>query len=738
MKNSYNNDINEREIGDKNKDNIIDTEDFKEQYDLLFSSTMDIDSPKQNKMKSSDLNIDKELAHSKNNIKINERKNFLSNRKWECDSNELDNKINVILEEMNMSQLKELQKQIRACNLDVVYNNNHPEQSDDNLGTLSSLDFLIETTYYSQPSSVDMMFSDKEKLEKYLYKYRPVLGDGDCFYRGIIFSFLENIILTNNLMLMKEILILFNEKINKNNPLVKTKEYLSPLKILKTSIVNQALYTLVKEMEKNDNDTISLYEILLKLFIYCKDFDYGIIYFTRYLLYEYISLNEDKIFSKDTQIELGCFLPEEFVKDKGDKNEYFFEKFYTFQLMKPKTFAEKIVIYIIPFVFNVNLNILIYDYGANSFIEEKKFESENSKYEINLLFRKNHYDIYYKKDFYSKYNRILDRLLNIFENICFLNSKIPKELLNQKNNQNKDNNQSEVDEHLEILFDKEQNNHNNISSCLDCKKNYEHKENVFGLCNDCLLNTLKTQILTNYIEYIKKGINYMGNEERLHSFFRSVKCSISNYKDIPLQTAIFNSGYKFEDLFLEIRKINCLYCGNSLINDNFYVELPCNCRICKKECFEEYINYTKKKLEIRENQKGDKYFLPLNCYCGYNYNLNSLIYMINEMKKKELKDEIKMYQQFLKQYCKWKCMICQKNFNIHYNYFRLFFTDDKIDKQSLNMMGNKHLICQFCARQYSIDIGKDIFCFFCKSKHIIENIKEVNYNNEVESDCIII
>ena len=83
-------------------------------------------------------------------------------------------------------------------------------------------------------------------------------------------------------------------------------------------------------------------------------------------------------------------------------------------------------------------------------------------------------------------------------------------------------------------------------------------------------------------------------------------------------------------------------------------------------------------------------------------------------------------------------MICQKNFNIHYNYFRLFFTDDKIDKQSLNMMGNKHLICQFCARQYSIDIGKDIFCFFCKSKHKIENIKEVNYNNEVESDCIII
>ena len=33
--------------------------------------------------------------------------------------------------------------------------------------------------------------------------------------------------------------------------------------------------------------------------------------------------------------------------------------------MKPKTFAEKIVIYIAPYVFNTNMNILIYDFGIN-------------------------------------------------------------------------------------------------------------------------------------------------------------------------------------------------------------------------------------------------------------------------------------------------------------------------------------------------------------------------------------
>ena len=142
-------------------------------------------------------------------------------------------------------------------------------------------------------------------------------------------------------------------------------------------IVTHLLYILINQME---NDIKKAYKTLLKLFLYCPDFDFGIIYFMRYLIFEYISANEDKIYSQEFQVEVGCLLPEEYYIDKGNKNEYLFEDYFSLQLMKAKTFAEKIVIYITPYVFNVNMNILIYDFGINgapSSIQEKKFLCDN-------------------------------------------------------------------------------------------------------------------------------------------------------------------------------------------------------------------------------------------------------------------------------------------------------------------------------------------------------------------------
>ena len=75
----------------------------------------------------------------------------------------------------------------------------------------------------------------------------------------------------------------------------------------------------------------------------------------------------------------------------------------------------------------MRINILIYDYGINgalSHIEEKKFSNEkesNSQIQINLLFRKLHYDIYYKKKFYEENKNCLNILINKKENISFNN-----------------------------------------------------------------------------------------------------------------------------------------------------------------------------------------------------------------------------------------------------------------------------------------------------------------------------
>ena len=741
----------------KNKNGELDDDYFNDQYNLLYDSNLNINpilnmnlNSNPNTMKSADLNLEKELAQSKINININEEKNFLKNSKliYSCDNKntEIEQKFNKIYQEMNKNELNILIKNIEKCQLEEIYNHN-PRELSSNLGTLSSLNFLIETTYYSQPNRVNIMFADKKKLEPYLYKYRTVRGDGNCFYRGLIFSFLENIILTNNIMLMKEFLILFNEKFGKNNPLLNQKEYLKDIKDIKKTIVIEILYHIIDVME--NKDTNLAYIILFKVFLYCKSFDYLMIYFTRYLIYEYISVNEKQIYSRENQVEVGCLLPEDFVVDKGDKNEYFYENFYSLQLMKPKTFAEKIVIYISPFVFNCNLNILIYDYGENSFIQEKSFHCDkNALFEINLLFRKSHYDVYYKKNFYEKFSEKLDLLQNIMENLIYLNpenqEKIQKNKMKNIDN-NQDNNQKEenVDNYEKIFAEQErnkkiQNNKDNSPQCITCKTTSNLKNNsfnIFGLCNDCLLNELKSQIISLYF-------NFLQNVTNLHSFFKKKKCTIGLQQDVNLIDASNNSDYKFEDLLLEIRKEICLYCGSNIKNEKFFIELPCNCRICSKECFDGYFNLIEKKLIYKKNEESNLISVTsIKCPCEYIYDLNGIFYMIKKMEENNLKEKKEIYQNYIKNYWKWKCMKCGQNFNPEKEFFRILFKDDNIDKNLLNDTKLHHSICYSCINSSKIEIDKknqEIDCNFCKSKHIITEIKSVNDENETINNCLII
>ena len=63
------------------------------------------------------------------------------------------------------------------------------------------------------------------------------------------------------------------------NPLIEKKEYLRIIKRLNISIVSQILYYIIYIME---NDSINkAYQILLKVSLYCADFDFGIIFFVR-------------------------------------------------------------------------------------------------------------------------------------------------------------------------------------------------------------------------------------------------------------------------------------------------------------------------------------------------------------------------------------------------------------------------------------------------------------------------
>ena len=506
-------------------------------------------------------------------------------------------------------------------------------------------------------------------------------------------------------------------------------------------------------MENNSNLT---YKTLLKIFLYCPDFDFSIIYFTRYLIYEYISQNENKIYSNDFQVEVGCLLPEQYVKDRGDKNEYFFENYYSMQLMVTKSFAEKIVVYIIPFVFDVDMNILLYEFGTNgaaSTIQEKHFScngGNKSPIEINLLFRKAHYDIYYKQKYFEEYVEMFNVLKNIKEDIKVINKK--REEIHKIENGKKPEVKEEqklIDEEEHILDsvnDDEDvnknntNNNNNEILCLQCKNPY-NKLNDFYLCDNCLLNNLKTALLTAYFQFIQNPDNLINAKEKFNSTLSSTKCSISEIqKNISLYSALNNSKINYKDLLLDIRSSLCVNCTQNLNSKNdYYIKLPCKCRICNEKCFLDYIERMKGFITLDENPERQEYVKHINflsCFCGYTYHSLDILNMIQEMDKRKLNNIKEMYQIFIRNLWNWRCMLCHKTFNRLENFFRVIFETDNIDIKLLKSKDDlRHLLCGSC----KINVVKEqkvIFCKICELEHKIKKIKDVDEFNK-DDGCVI-
>ncbi len=110
----------------------------------------------------------------------------------------------------------------------------------------------------------DKIYYMEKNVELRDMKWRSILGDGNCFYRGFIFSLLELLILNNDIYEIKRIMcdiyfILDYEFVKKN--VIIDKEQLVAIFLI-----------IIKEIEYEN--TKGSYEILLKAYSKYENFDY--------------------------------------------------------------------------------------------------------------------------------------------------------------------------------------------------------------------------------------------------------------------------------------------------------------------------------------------------------------------------------------------------------------------------------------------------------------------------------
>ena len=273
------------------------------------------------------------------------------------------------------------------------------------IGPISSLEHLIEISTGVNDSTLHSTIYKKYEMYKdVFYMWRKVKGDGNCFYRAVIFRYLEIIVLNCDLQKMEQMIYYF-DKCCKSIELECRKTITNTITIKPE--LNMQLLIIIYELMKS-NDIKNAYKMLLKCFISCNSFDYGMIFYYRYLLEMYIKKNENKLYLKDFTIKIGNLLPIEYETNEGN---FLFNQFYENYLLKMFKDAEKIIIYLTPFVLKMKLEVVLFDdiNESTDCLKELTYGEAAPVNEDSLMVvnRKDHYDLVYTKKAYEKRINIL-------------------------------------------------------------------------------------------------------------------------------------------------------------------------------------------------------------------------------------------------------------------------------------------------------------------------------------------
>ena len=399
----------------------------------------------------------------------------------------------------------------------------------------------------------------KQSFQNITY-YREIMGDGNCFFRAIIFKYFEFIIFYGRDDLFRDIIYeideMFSSDIIKNYVIIN--EYI----VLKKNLIIQILI-MVYNILNEENDKEKSYFYFFLAINTCQKFDLSLILYLRYILYKYIKNNEEKIFSKNSPVKIGNLLPEKY----DDNGIFLFDKFYKEYLLIMYTFAEKLVIYIIPFIFGIPLNIFFYE--SNEENKNQKFEHNFEKVDfneqINLIYRNNHYELVYTETEIQKYKELYKRSIII----------------------------KKIEKKVDI-------------NCIKCKNPIENKENNTGLCDNCLLEFLKKQT----IKKIKRQSKI--NFSELKFEIEGEKYRFDELLDIIIKSSITNKPIDKESFINEINEEFCIL-DKDLISDNEKkITIPCGCSFHDINCLKSFYN--------------NEYFNEnLICsFCQYNYNFDEI------------------------------------------------------------------------------------------------------------------
>lgn len=217
-----------------------------------------------------------------------------------------------------------------------------------------------------------------------------------------------------------------------------------------------------------------------------------------------------------------------------------FPQFFDEYLLRPCVDAEKIVIYLTPFVLKIDLRVIIYEFDSSSAILSRDFSCHiPDKPQITVLFRKTHYDFVYTSERFQKFQKVLSKFVNFQERLKVLDQVRTTGFNVSSGNNHYFGERTGVDDsdtftninslqtdHSRIsrsgeggggrnmLIVKTHHNDGEFPTCVSCNTKYSHQESVFNLCVTCLTYEIEQVALKLYIDFLRESKRlYVENAE---------------------------------------------------------------------------------------------------------------------------------------------------------------------------------------------------------------------------------
>ena len=403
-----------------------------------------------------------------------------------------------------LAQIKDYLMRIR---FDLTSFDNHKK-----VGPLTPLTHAIESTYSFKAEYRAEMQKKYNRLKKYICNYRTIYGDGNCFYRAIIFRYIELLILYKKTEIIKRLIVDIDRSFKSDE--IKRRSKIGN-EIVNSNFIIQILLVILEYTEngKIEEAHLSFYKALL----FSKIFDYSLILYLRFIIYTYIKQNENKLYLESFPVLIGNLLPSKYEKD----GTFDFNSFYENYLLKMNLFAEKIIIYLTPFVLGININTILFDDNEDEVIKKFVFVGKgevNIDNSIFIINRRGHYEDIFSYEDNQKYNFIYNYYRNymkpyfITTDNCVNNNNLSNNILNPPTS-TRTNYNNNIPNLYYNQFNQNTKQNEDIFNCktvINPKSNNNLKKMYFGNQNNNV-NNYNYQYNTNNNYYQNKNTNYYNN-----------------------------------------------------------------------------------------------------------------------------------------------------------------------------------------------------------------------------------